>query len=174
MLGGCGIFDCGVDGVELDLKRLARRPLGPVSSPGVSDAAGLTFTAPRAATGPAMPTAAELAELDEAGEEENEEHSTSAGNSPIETTKGAITRRPRRPPASVPTLTQTHNPCVPDGRPYSNHTMSISRRVPAKGSETANLTHCNAVKIPHLRRAAVFAPTVCCKGRYWSERSERP
>ncbi len=113
MLGGRGMFDGAVDGVELDLKRLARRPLGPVSSVAGPEGAGSMFTPPRAATGPAMPTVAELAESDEEGEEENEEHPASAGNSPIETTKGATTRRPTRPPASVPTLTRAHNPCVP-------------------------------------------------------------
>ncbi len=71
------------------------------------------FTAPRPAIGPTTPTAAELAESDEEGGEENEEHPTSAGNSPIETTKGATTRGPHRPAASVPTLTRAHNPFVP-------------------------------------------------------------
>ena len=113
MLGGRGMFDGAADGVELDLKRLARRPLGPVSSVAGPEGAGSMFTAPRPATGPAIPTAAELAESDEEGEEENNEHPVSAGNSPIETTKGAITRRPRRPAASVPTLTRAHNRCVP-------------------------------------------------------------
>ncbi len=56
MLGGCGIFDGGADGVELDLKRLARSPLGPVSSPVPLTEPGLKFTPPRAATGPATPS----------------------------------------------------------------------------------------------------------------------
>jgi hypothetical protein len=53
VLGGCGIFDGGVDGVELDLKRLARRPLGPVSSVAGPEGAGPTVTPPRAEVGPA-------------------------------------------------------------------------------------------------------------------------
>jgi hypothetical protein len=113
VLGGCGMFDGAVKGVELDLKRLTRRPLGPVSSVAGPEGAEVMFTAPRAETGPATPSEPELAESDEEGDEENEEHPASAGNSPIETTKGAITRRPSRPPASVPTLTRAHNPCVP-------------------------------------------------------------
>ena len=53
MLGGCGIFDGAADGVELDLKMLARRPLGPVSSVAGPEGGGPTVTPPRAEEGPA-------------------------------------------------------------------------------------------------------------------------
>ena len=112
-----GIAVVCVEGVELCLKTSTSMPPGPDSSADGPEGGGPTVTPPRAVTGPAAAAADEDVDPTESGGEEeveeNEEHPASAGNSPIETTKGAITRRPRRPPAGVPTLTRAHNPSVP-------------------------------------------------------------
>jgi hypothetical protein len=88
----------------------------------------------------------------EAEDGENEEHPASAGNRPIEATKRTRRPPPRRPAVNLLTPPRARNPCVPIVQLYSNHTMSISRRVPATANGKWPYPVQYRRKVPAIRR----------------------